>query len=794
MLVLQAPMTDLLKHWQTQKLLTSLDRHFALELAKIENIALDSPQGNLFLLICALLSRQLSNQHSCLVIDQLALANPMAEDLKPNQTASCQITLSHQALIHEISQFGAIVAITAQIEEQIKDQKKAEEHSATHAPIILDNGNLYLNKYHYFETQVANKLKKLAATRLMSLDDPHIPVFAKHLDNLFGVQSGQEINWQKVATATALTKALAVITGGPGTGKTTTVTKLLLLLLTQGAMTIRLVAPTGKAAARLSESIKDSKARLLTELTHGSTPEQQTLIAALKAIPEEASTLHRLLGVIPNSHRFRHNEDNPLRLSLLVVDEASMVDLPMMHKLLSALPEDARLILLGDQDQLASVEAGAVLADICAGLKQELKQGQALESQKGANQQAWQMRYSQEQAALLGALTQARLNDFISQEPQIGDSLCMLTHSHRFKGDAGIGLLASAVNHADIRAIRQVWQQKHTELTWFEHEKVFINHPQVASMSLAKAPSTTIDEPQTKAAKVKSKAKSTDQMAFSFDFESEDSLEPIDSLEPVNVLEQNQQAAALPSNLHWTIPEVEGKQALLALSVNAYSHYLKLIADNSRIISEQFHRGTTHLDMDEQTPNQLGLHSAKDIIAGFNQYRILSAMRAGEFGVDGMNSAMILCLKQAKLINPAQEFYLGRPVIISSNDYNLGLFNGDIGLILQDEKAPHALMVHFIKADGSILKVQAARLPSHDTCFAMTVHKSQGSEFSQVSFVLPQRPSTAQWQLLSKELLYTAITRAKHAFYCLGSHKVFEKAASQATSRASGLAHRLWGA
>lgn len=783
MLVLQAPMTDLLKHWQTQKLLTSLDRHFALELAKIENIALDSPQGNLFLLICALLSRQLSNQHSCLVIDQLALANPMAEDLKPNQTASCQITLSHQALIHQISQFGAIVAIKAQIEEQ----------SATHAPIILDNGNLYLNKYHYFETQVANKLKKLASTRLMTLDDPHIPVFAKHLNSLFGVQTGQEINWQKVATATALTKALAVITGGPGTGKTTTVTKLLLLLLTQGAMTIRLVAPTGKAAARLSESIKDSKARLLTELTHSSAPEQQTLIAALKAIPEEASTLHRLLGVIPNSHRFRHNEDNPLRLNLLVVDEASMVDLPMMHKLLSALPEHARLILLGDQDQLASVEAGAVLADICAGLKQ----GQALESQQGENQQAWQMRYSQEQAALLGALTQARLNDFISQAPQIGDSLCMLTHSHRFKGDAGIGLLASAVNHADIRAIRQVWQQKHTELTWFEHEKVFINHPQVMPKPLAKVPSTTIDGPQTKAADVKSKAKSTEQMAFSFDFESQDSLEPMrpkeaNSLEPVNVLEQNQQATALPSNLNWTIPEVEGKQALLALSVNAYNHYLKLIADNSRIISEQSNLGTTHLDKDEQTPNQLGLHSPKGIIASFNQYRILCAMRAGEFGVDGMNSAMILCLKQAKLINPAQEFYLGRPVIISSNDYNLGLFNGDIGLILQDEKAPHALMAHFIKADGSILKVQAARLPSHDTCFAMTVHKSQGSEFSQVSFVLPQRPSTAQWQLLSKELLYTAITRAKHTFYCLGSHKVFEKAASQATSRASGLAHRLW--
>jgi exodeoxyribonuclease V alpha subunit len=186
-------------------------------------------------------------------------------------------------------------------------------------------------------------------------------------------------------------------------------------------------------------------------------------------------------------------------------------------------------------------------------------------------------------------------------------------------------------------------------------------------------------------------------------------------------------------------------------------------------------------------------HSEQTIIDSFNQYRVLCAMRAGEFGVEGMNIAITDSLKHAKLVNPQNEFYLGRPIIIQSNDYNLGLFNGDIGLILQDSTKPSRLMAHFVMADGSLLKVLPARLPSHDTCYAMTVHKSQGSEFDKVSFVLPHKPSSAQWQLLSKELLYTAITRAKNHFYCLGTAMIFEKASKQATSRASGLAWRLWG-
>lgn len=728
-----------LKYWQELRLLTPLDRHFALSLCDIEGLDNHSSEAELFMLICALLSRQLSNQHSCLVLSQIDLANPMMEECY-RAPASCSINLSLTELEQQLSQFSAV------------------GQAGDNTPLILDTGCLYLNKYHFFETQVAHKLNRLAQTELIAtsnaFDADTLNQVRQQLDCLFPAAENAQIDWQKVATATALTKALAVITGGPGTGKTTTVTKLLLLLQTQSAMNIKLVAPTGKAAARLSESIKDSKAKLhdflcaqlcqqlslqlkqaesplaSTTSRKSSPPKKQAqgqmsldfdhtmaenqtgaeiqtvadiqtenvspdssnqlalkqLIASISLIPEEASTLHRLLGVIPHSHKFRHDEHNPLRLDLLVVDEASMVDLPMMHKLLSALPKDARLILLGDQDQLASVEAGAVLADICAGLKAP-----------ASSATQWQMRYSHEQALLLEALTGEKLTRYIHPQARLGDSLCILFHSHRFKGDAGIGLLAAAVNRADIKAIRQVWQQQHQELNWFEH--------------------------------------------------------------------------------HTDANSAQGKEALLALSVSAYGEYLSLIADNKR----QF-----------EITDASALHSPKTIIDSFNQYRILCAMRAGEFGVDGINAALTQALKQRKLIDPKQEFYLGRPIIIASNDYNLGLFNGDIGLILQDKDQPTRLMAHFIKADGSVLKVQPARLPSHDTCYAMTVHKSQGSEFAKVSFVLPPKPSTAQWQLLTKELLYTAITRAKAQFYCLGSQPVFERASRQVTLRASGLARRLW--
>ncbi|ACJ29497.1 Exodeoxyribonuclease V, alpha subunit [Shewanella piezotolerans WP3] len=652
MLTTTASLDILLKEWQNERLLTPLDRHFALQMAQLHQ-----QQSPLFILICTLLSQHLSSQHSCLPLEQIDFSNPLKE-----QHSQCQINLTVDELTTELLNFDAV----------------STPDSAILAPLILDKGNLYLQRYYHYECEVAEHLIRLAQAPMLkqSSSDPFDDAKIL-LDQLF-TQNEQQYDWQKISTATALTKRLAVITGGPGTGKTTTVTKLLYLLTSQQELTIRLVAPTGKAAARLSESIKASKQRLASELQHIPLDKLKSNMAQ---IPEEAATLHRLLGVIPNSHQFRHHKDNPLRLDLLIIDEASMVDLPMMYKLLSALPAQASLILLGDQDQLASVEAGAVLADICSGLRVDLA--------NGAN--GWQMRYSKKQAKLLSQLTHYPLDDFISDDPQIGDSLCMLMHSHRFIGDAGIGQLAEAVNQANLPRIAQVWQTGYKELLWLEHSNI--------------------------------------------------------------------NSSSHHSNL--------GLEALLVQSVEQYGAYLKLI-DNKAV-------------------------SATEIIDSFNQYRILCAMRAGEYGVEGINQSVSKSLATTGLISPEQEFYAGRPVIIQSNDYNLGLFNGDIGLILPDDVSDsRRLMAHFIQADGGLLKVLPARLPSHETCYAMTVHKSQGSEFSHVSLVMPIRPSLAQQQLLSKELVYTAITRAKHHFTCLGSQRIFEQASSRLTQRSSGLSERLW--
>ncbi|MCU8103748.1 exodeoxyribonuclease V subunit alpha [Shewanella sp. SM101] len=707
---LTAPLPELLKQWEQERLLTPLDRHFALEMSLLHP---SDSQHPLFILLCALLSQQLSSQHSCLVLAHIVPLNPMAE-----QNSHCKITLSLEALTETLQTFDAV------------------GQAGSNKPLIFDNGRLYLQRYHQFETSVAAALIRLSGSvskhlseeashqeqtqtaKLRSLLDQLFPanVLAPHAlttNVLTNSEDTAPIDWQKVATATALGKKLSVITGGPGTGKTTTVTKLLLLLQMESQQEIRLVAPTGKAAARLSESIKASKARLAKELSaHANVIDEarnrnsQDFLTALRRIPEEASTLHRLLGVIPNSPHFRHHQGNPLRLDLLIVDEASMVDLPMMYKLLSALPEHASLILLGDQDQLASVEAGAVLADICAGLKIPVDPNNLAQNNIASNSPAlWQMRYSKEQAERLSALTGFELTPYISNAPKLGDSLCMLMHSHRFKGDAGIGLLASAVNRADLQGILQVWQQGPAELSWLEHSMI-------------------VSQTQAKVS------------------------------EPANNV---------------------GLNLLLEQACQQYGTYLSALNSD-----------TSNSDLSKRP-------STTDIIERFNQYRILCAMRSGDYGVEGINQYVTQALTNAKLIKPLQEFYLGRPIIIQSNDYNLGLFNGDIGLILQDEDKPERLMAHFIKADGSLLKVLPARLPSHETCYAMTVHKSQGSEFSRVALVLPPSPSLAQWQLLTKELVYTAITRAKVHFTCLGTQHVFERASSQATQRASGLADRLWG-
>ncbi|MEF1289102.1 exodeoxyribonuclease V subunit alpha [Vibrio sp. M260118] len=477
------------------------------------------------------------------------------------------------------------------------------------------------------------------------------------------------VNWQKVAAAVALSKKFAVISGGPGTGKTTTVTKLLAALIEQAhssgdqsnhaqTPTIKLVAPTGKAAARLTESIGKAVAALPVA------PELK------QAIPTEASTLHRLLGALPNSAEFRHNRDNPLHLDMLVVDEASMVDLPMMYKLIDALPKHARLILLGDKDQLASVEAGAVLGDICSF------------SQFG---------FSHGQAALVARLTgYETLAHSANGQASIADSLCMLKKSYRFDARSGIGQLAQAINAGSAQKVDWVWQKDFSDIAKF----------------------------------------------------------PIDSQH------YNQMVQTL---------------------VAEYSHYLK------RIDTPQIDPATNEL---ETMPQR-----AKAVLDQFARCRLLCAIREGDFGVTGLNQRIERALAARNLIQTQDElWYHGRPVMVARNDHALGLYNGDIGIcMLDDSDSEPRLKVFFELPDGSVKSVLPSRVPEHETAYAMTIHKSQGSEFEHTLMILPPEFTP----ILTRELIYTGITRAKKRLSLFVDERVMKRGIKVRTERASGLIERL---
>ncbi|WP_323951390.1 exodeoxyribonuclease V subunit alpha [Aeromonas caviae] len=573
-----------------------------------------------------------------------------------------------------------------------------EEGESPRWPLRLWGDRLYLTRYHDFELGVARHLSALseraewpeiapALSRLFARDYGLVfgallkarlaPDFSvrhfveKYLDLVFphevewpavetllkSAQAASELerldtlvpealccNGQKLAAATAAARPFAVISGGPGTGKTTTVAKLLAILVETGlqggkAPAIRLVAPTGKAAARLTESIGAALQAL--DLP----PEW------VEAIPTEAGTLHRLLGVIPGRSQFRHHRGNPLHLDLLVVDEASMVDLPMMARLLDALPAHARLILLGDKDQLASVEAGAVLGDICSFIEQGISPAQA----------DW-----------LSRQTGYRLQGTPSGA-SVRDSLCLLSKSWRFDQHSGIGQLARACNSGDGAAVEAVWGAGFGDIRL---------HPWAG----------------------------------------------------------------------------EAYNALIAEGVAGYGSYLKAA--------------------------RAGEDPAA-VFKAFNGFQILCALRDGPFGVTGLNERLELALAKAGLIARDGDWYAGRPVMVVRNDHGVGLYNGDMGLCLPDDTG--RLKVWFEQPDGTLRALLPSRLPPHETVYAMTIHKSQGSEFAHTVLVLPDSPSP----LLTRELVYTGITRAKARLDLYGDRALLAQAVRKKTERYSGLAQRL---
>jgi exodeoxyribonuclease V alpha subunit len=537
-------------------------------------------------------------------------------------------------------------------------------------PLVLDaRGRLYLHRYATYERSLARALRARARPDL----DVDVELLRRGIARLFpepraaiardGRFALTGVETHRVAACVAALHYLAVICGGPGTGKTTTVVKILALLqeqaLQRGRPPLRmlLLAPTGKAARRLASSVASGLGRL-------------DLSSEVRAsLPNEASTIHRALGGSKaRSSGFWHDADNPLSADVVLVDEVSMVDLALLYRLLLAVRPQARVILQGDKDQLASVEAGAILGDIY----------------DADAAQRWSGEFSErvEQATGL-TLPMGRA------EAGLGDCLVSLDESYRYAHDSGIGRLARAINAGDAEQALRILRG--------------------------------------------------------------DTEQPAGDPSPNGAVRDCQLFASRGREA------VDGIEATDPLELQATAGYLTFI------------RATD--------PEQK--------LARLGDYRILCAHRQGPQGVLGLNQAVESWLGSAGLINPQATFYENRPIIITQNDYALGLFNGDVGVVVKD--AEQRLRVCFESAQG-LRFLLPGRLPPHETVFATTIHKSQGSEFDSVSIVLPEAPSA----LVGRELLYTAVTRARLHVDVFARPEVIRSAIGRSVQRASGLHDTLW--
>jgi len=505
-------------------------------------------------------------------------------------------------------------------------------------PIILDDERVYLHRLWRDEFDVAQSILNCLELAV----DYDKDILKQGLERLFQAKSSMQeasFDGQKIAATLALTQRFSVISGGPGTGKTTSLLKVLALLLEQQVnMKIGMAAPTGKAAARMAESVRIAKKNLHLD---------DTIQAR---IPEQASTLHRLLGYSPRG--FRHNAQYPLMLDCLVIDEASMIDLPMMARLLRALPTTTRIILLGDRDQLASVEAGSVLGDITG-------HGHAIAYQPSV-------------AENLANLSHTDIDLLPTQEntPAISHAIAILHTSYRFHADSDIGRLARSINAGDVQQSLEILTHAQNEpngqVQW--HKNININN-------------------------------------------------------------------------------------MLDYAVQVYQNYI-------------------------------ACSNVSDAMLAFEKFRVLCAMRFDVFGIKAINQGIAKQLLGCT--EPIETLCVqGMPILISSNDYELELFNGDIGLIWHNEAGE--LRAYFRQADDTLRDISLQALPAYEAAWAMTVHKSQGSEFEQVMMVLPETAG----DIASRELLYTAVTRAKEKFILFGSQTSVKGSISQNIQRNSGLAHRL---
>jgi len=525
-------------------------------------------------------------------------------------------------------------------------------------PMILDgDSRLYLNRYFEYQRFLSEYILE-KANAAMNRDLPFEPGLKEQLDTLFG-DSGASMDYQKAAACLSYLNGFSVISGGPGTGKTTTVAKLLVLFIhsylekkdnvhgdhEKRSMSILLCAPTGKAAQRLKESLNSA--------LDGMDIEDKIR----RLIPQEVFTIHRMLGTISGSPYFRYNSENKLPADLVVVDEASMVDLALMSKLVSALSPQTSLVLLGDKDQLSSVEAGSVLGDICGpvhGNVYSTNMGKVLEKYTGCS-----VEICSESVSGTG------MENLIS----------VLTRSYRFGENSGIGKVSRAANQGDHNTVFSVLD---------DVEFQDVDHEELPAKSML-------------------------------------------------------------------------KDALRQRVCDTYGRYIRM-------------------------------GDIRESFIALEAFRILCAVREGTYGVHSINRLVEDILYEEKLADTREEWYPGRPVMITKNDYNLKLFNGDVGITVVDETNNRKRRVVFPGNDNLFKTFATDQLPEHETSFAMTVHKSQGSEFDQILLILPERENP----LLTRELVYTGVTRARIQVTIMAERGILTRALERRIMRRSGLRDMLW--
>ena len=655
-----AVLLQALKSWASHGWLRRLDSAFAAFM-----VDLHADAAAPVVLAAALVAHMEGRGHACLLIDDLLRD---AESLLGWPPAACaELATVLAALPRGAPQWLAALLSSPLVWSD--DAASPTGLADANQPLVLRGSKLYLRRYWGYERRVAAQVLQRGADAA-PVDHEVARVW---LDRLFpaveSAESPAAVDWQKIACAVALRGNLSIITGGPGTGKTYTAARLLALLFAVDPdpqrLRVALAAPTGKAAARLKQSIDAALQELQARLGDA------LPLHDLSGHMGPARTLHSLLGARPDTRKFQSDAAHPLEIDVLIVDEASMIHLEMMAALLEALPPRARVIFLGDKDQLASVEAGAVLGDLCRG------------AEKG--------RYLPATAAFVRDVTEQSIPPAqVQGGPPLAQQTVMLRESRRFGGP--IGQLALAVNAGATAAA-----------------SVLLNNPDSG-----------------------------------------------------------------PS-LHWLAAPSPAAVVRLAVQgrVGAQGGYRAyLVALHQRPVAG-----------DREAHDAWVL----SVLTEFERFRILCAVREGEWGAAGLNLAIERALVTEGLLVKRGEWYEGRPVMVTRNDHGVGGFNGDIGIVLKPF-TPGAPLRAFFLGGAAVRSIGVSRLADVETAFAMTVHKSQGSEFEHTVLVLPQDPS----RVLTRELVYTGITRARRAFtLATGRRQAFSDALAHRTRRSSGLLELL---